>query len=183
MTPINDRKASTQPNAATMQPQIARVANVSVDAGRHEPMPRLDRDKSAEFFAEHENRPDAQSSAGSDKHDAEPTDAIAVERQKADPIRIGHHKRREQREHSESDENPAIAAILALTRAQIAGGEKRRAEKDEAHDDERDERWMRDESANAAERPNGEAELECDQSYGRDGELGIHLRRLMRRNF
>ena len=136
---------------------------------------------SAELFAENKDRPEAQRSADSAKHDAKPTDAVAAERQKADPIGIGRHKSREQREHSEGDEDPAIAAILALARAQIAGGEKRRAEKDEADDDKRDERRMRDESTNAAEGPNGEAELEHNQSYGSNGELGIHPRRLMRR--
>lgn len=64
---------------ATEQSQIAGIANDSVDPGRHQLVPGLDRDQPAKPPSERDDRPKAERPACNEQRNAEPTDVVSVE--------------------------------------------------------------------------------------------------------
>ena len=102
-------------------------------------MSGLDRDQTAESMAEHEDRPYAQNATRGEEHHAEPAERIAVEYPEADAVGVSGKIAVEQAEHREGRENPAVAAILALTAPDAALGEERRGREREGDERERHE--------------------------------------------
>ena len=96
------------------------MADDRVDAICHQRMSRLDRDQPAEPRAEHEYRPDAKGAAGREKHNAQPAHGLAIERPEPDAVRVGRQVRIDETDQAERRDDPAVGAILALARAQIA---------------------------------------------------------------
>src|SRR5262245_4644781 len=97
----------------------------AVDAGRHQRMPGLDREQAAETMPEHEHRPESQRAAEGKQHDADPAYGIAVDGPEIDAVGVGREKGREQPDHAERNDDPAVAAILALAGTEITAGEER----------------------------------------------------------
>ena len=102
------------------QAQIARVADDAIDPARNKRVPGLDGDQPAEPTAEHEDRPDPQRPAGGEKHHAEPANGVPVERPEFLAIRVGRQIGGEQPDQGEGQQDPAVATILTLARAQIS---------------------------------------------------------------
>ena len=126
---------------------------------RDERVPALDRDQSAEPAAEHEHRPDPQRTAGGEEHDAEPAHGVTVDGPQLSPVGVGRHIRQQQRDHTERHEHPAVAAILALARAEISRAEQRGGREYDKHDRKRDQGRMGKEGGKAAQPENREPQI------------------------
>src|SRR5262245_40963121 len=74
------------------QPEIARMADHAVDPVGDETMLGLDRHQAAETVAEHENGPEPQRSAQSEKGDADPAYGLAIDGPEVDPGGVGWQK-------------------------------------------------------------------------------------------
>jgi hypothetical protein len=72
------------------QPQIARVADDTIETSRDQAMPGLDGYQPAEPAAEHKDWPDPQRATGSEENDAKPANGISIDRDRtAVPGRVG----------------------------------------------------------------------------------------------
>src|SRR5713226_2624590 len=122
-------------------------------------MPRLDGDQPAEPTTEHKDRPEPQRPTRKEQHDTKPADRIAVDRPQLVAVRIRWQVAVQQPDQPEGDDDPAVAAILALAGAQTYVGEGRHASQREGNDRERDQRRVGEESREPAPAEDGEAEI------------------------
>jgi hypothetical protein len=132
-------------------------------------------DEAAESVAQNEDGPDPEHAAYDQQRDADPARRLTVDGQDVQPIRQSRDERKEKSKHGKGNENPAIAAILTLARAQVSGREERYGEHDCDDDDERNKRRMRKESAKAAVGPYRQTELNGDKDNRETEELGAHV--------
>ena len=163
------------------QPQIAGMADDTIDAARHQPMPGLDGDEPAEPAAEHKDRPEPQSTAGREEDDAEPANGFAVEGPEPFSVRIGRQIAGQQTDQREGGDDPTVRAILALAGAQIAATEERRAGQHEERNRQRDQGRVREERRQPAPAENGEPEIGKGSHYVCKSQSGCgHQSRLLR---
>jgi len=102
------------------------------------PTAGLDGDRPAEPAAEDKDRPEPQSTAGSEEDDAEPANAngIAVEGPERLSVRVGRQIARRQPDQPKGKDDPAIGAILALAEPQTSATEERYAgQQEDCHRD------------------------------------------------
>src|SRR5437879_2988322 len=91
-------------------------------------MPWLDCHQPAEPLTEYKDRPDSQCTAGRKENDAEPANSVTVKRPQLVAVRPRRQIGIQEPDHGEGYDDPAVAAILAYTRTQIAASEERDAE-------------------------------------------------------
>ena len=142
------------------QAQIARMADDAVYAVRNQRMPRLDRDQPAEPAAQDKDGPNPQGSAGGKKKDAEPADALAVNRPEPDPVRVGGQIGAQKADNAERRQHPAVGAVLALAGAEISRGEESRCQQREEYNRDCHQRRMGKEGREAARAKNGQTEID-----------------------
>ena len=148
--------------------QCTRVANDAVDPARDQPVPGLDGNQPAEAVSEHDDGPEPQRAAGREERDAKPAHGVPVKRPKLPAVRIRGQKGGQQSEEREHQEDPAVRAVLALARAQVALGEERRAGQRKGRHGDGGARRMGKEGPHPAEAKDREAEEYHGGSEGDD---------------
>src|SRR5262245_23730077 len=136
-------------------------------------MPWLDGDQPAESMAEHEDRPDAQHTAGGEERDANPANGISVQGPELLAVGVGGEVRAQEPNDTEGCEHPAVAAILALAGAEISAAEQRDADQHEVHDGQRDQGRVGEKGFEAARAEDGEPEIGKGYHHGEQ----CHFRR------
>jgi hypothetical protein len=110
-------------------------------------------------LAEHKNRPDPQCAAASEESNAKPANGIPVESPELLPVCVRRNIGAEQPDQPEGCDHPAVAAMLAHTRAQISATENGNARQHEKCDREDNQGRMGEESSKASAAEDGEAEI------------------------
>src|SRR5262245_17778813 len=105
-----------------------------IDTTGDQRVPGLDGDQPAEPTAEHKDGPEPQGTPGHEEPDAQPAYGLAVDGPEYFPVRVGRQISRQQPEQCQDADDPAVATILAHSRAQIAISPQR----DPSQDGERD---------------------------------------------
>jgi hypothetical protein len=128
-------------------------------------------------MAEHKDGPDPQRTPGGEEHDAKPAKGIPVQRPEPLAIGVGRQIASQQADQREDDEDPAVATILALARAQVAATEERYASQDEECDRQGDPGRVCEEGRRSTPSEDSEAEVgqgpddgdSCQSGGGRHG--------------
>jgi len=107
----NGRRGPTQ--RVDEQSQIARVTNDTIDIAGDQRVSGLDSHQPAEPMTEHKDWPDSQRATGREENDAKPANGIAVEGPELLPVRVGWQIGVQQSDQRKSDDDPAVATILA----------------------------------------------------------------------
>jgi hypothetical protein len=100
-------------------------------------MPGLDGHQPAEPRTKDENGPYPQRSAGGKEHHAGPARGVSVKNPELFPVRQCRQICCEHPDQPKDDDDPAVGAILAPARAQVAVGKQRYPGKRKKHDRER----------------------------------------------
>jgi hypothetical protein len=108
-------------------------------------MPGLDRDQAAKSLAQHKDWPDPQRATGSEEHDTEPANRIAVDRPQLFAIRVCRQIRVKKSNYGEDGNDSPVAAGFAHPGAQMSSGEERYHREREQHHHERYQCWVREE--------------------------------------
>ena len=117
-------KCQAPPQRIDEQPQIAGVADDTIDAAGDQGVAGLDGDQPAEPTAEHKDWPDPQRATGGEENDAKPANGIPIEGPEPRAVRLGRQIGDQQPDQREGDDDPAVAAILAHPRTQISATEE-----------------------------------------------------------
>jgi hypothetical protein len=141
------------------------MADNTVHTARDQLMPWLNGDQSAESPAKHKYRPDPQRAARAEEENAKPANRVPVERPDLVSIRVGGQICDQQSDQTEGDKDLAIAAILALARAQISASEERGASQETGDNRKGDPGRMGEEGGKAAPAENREPEKGNRPSY------------------
>src|SRR5712671_4206387 len=96
------------------------MADDSIDTAGDQRVPGLDGDQAAEPRAEHKDGPEPQGTPGREEDDAQPAYDLAIEGPECLPVCVGRQRGGQQSDQCQGSDDPAVAAILAHTRTQIA---------------------------------------------------------------
>ena len=143
------------------------------------PTAGLDGDRPAEPAAEDKDRPEPQSTAGSEEDDAEPANAngIAVEGPERLSVRVGRQIARRQPDQPKGKDDPAIGAILALAEPQTSATEERYAGQQEDCHRDGNQFGVREEGGEPAPAENSEPrDRRRGPRYGDEGERGCLIK-------
>src|SRR5471030_901467 len=97
----------------------------TVHAGRDQRMARLNGNQPAEPRAKHKNWPYPQHAADDEQDHTKPAEAVAVECPESLAVRVSRQIRLQQSKYYQGRDNPAVIAILTLTRTQVDATEDR----------------------------------------------------------
>jgi len=136
------------------------VADDSVDTVSYQRVSRLNRDQAAEAFAQHKHWPDPQYTSSGEEYNTEPANRVTVNRPHLFAIRVRRQICIEKPDYHEDGYDPAVAAGLTHTRAEISAGEKRQTGKRKKNCHERDQRRMREERPKPSPTKNGKASID-----------------------
>ena len=110
-------------------------------------------------MAEHKDGPKPQRTTGNEEHDTKPASCVAVDGPQLLPVRVGWQIGVEQSEQQKGHEDPAVATILAHTRAQISASEERYPSHYEDRNRERDESRVGEKGSKPASAEHGQAKI------------------------
>ncbi|MNT10897.1 hypothetical protein D3C72_1457510 [compost metagenome] len=137
-------------------------------------MPRLDRHQPAEPAPQYEHRPQPQHAATGKQRHAQPAHRVAIDRPELDAVGIGRQISRQQTEHAERGQHPAVAAVFAHAAADIAAGEQRGDGQGKQHQGQRHACRVGEEGADAA--PARDSDGEVGECAGEGGDCQAESR-------
>jgi hypothetical protein len=148
-TPTMERNASAQ--RTDQQAHITGMTDHAVETCRHQRMVGLDGDQATEAPPQYEHRPHAHDDAADIDGGPNPSQRLAVQRPKADAVGVGWQPRKQQPDHGERAEHPAIAAILADAGTEIAAAEQRHDRRHNRYQRQHDQRRVRNKCGQPAD--------------------------------
>ncbi len=98
--------------------------------------------------------------AGCIEDDADPADGVAVDRPELLALGVGRQPGREEADHAQCSDDPAVGTILTFTDAEVRGAEQGGASHRDGYDDKRGPRRIGKERIDSAPARNGEAEID-----------------------
>ena len=127
-------------------------------------MAGLDGDQPAEASAEHEDGPQSQRAAGCIEGDADPAHDIAIDRPEFHAVGVGGQPGRQESNHTQCTDDPAVGAILSLAGADVRRTEQSRTGHRCSHDDQRSTCRIGEERIDATPAHDGETDVGEDHS-------------------
>src|SRR5262245_41571308 len=158
--PDSGAKGECPSDHVDQEPEITWMADHTIGAARFQGVSRLDGYQATEPWTQHKDGPDPQGTTDCVEDDPDRANRIAVKGQKIIPVGIGWQIGEQQAEDREGYNDPAIGAILAFARAEIAVGEYRHARHGERHDGESNERRPSEKGLEPAPAENGKPKIE-----------------------
>jgi hypothetical protein len=110
-------------------------------------------------IGEHKDGPKSLRTTGNEEHDPKPASCVAVDRPQLFPVCVGWQIGVQQSEQQEGEEDPAVATILAHTRAQISASKERSPSQYEDRNRERDESRVREKGSKPAPAEHRQAKI------------------------
>src|SRR6266478_838769 len=154
--PTPERKARLHLNELMNSPKIAGVTDDAADTISYQRMSRLNCHQAAESSAQHKHWPDPQCTSSSGEYDTEPANRVTVNRPQLFAIGVCRQIRVDQSDYHQDGNDPAVAAGLAHTGAEISASEKRQTGKRKEHCHGRDQRRVREERPKPSPTKNGQ---------------------------